>query len=500
MVLNVYNSLTRGLEEFKPVSGNSKVGMYVCGMTVYAPTHIGHARTYVAFDIIRNYLQYRGYGVTYVQNVTDVNDKIDAAAAVVGEDPIEYARRYTEICLGSLDRLGVGRADVYPKVTCEMDAIIGFIKRIIGNGHAYESGGDVYFDVPGFSGYGGLSGQNVDELNAGARVEPGEKKRSPLDFALWKAAKPNEPNWDSPWGAGKPGWHIECSAMATKYLGESFDIHGGGRDLIFPHHENEAAQSMAATGKPFVKYWMHTGFLTVEGEKMSKSLGNTINLDELLKAQDPETVRFFYALTHYRSPIDFTGKGLDDAKKGIERIYRARDALEASAGGSPQSGGIEGKEPKTPSDRYVREIDDYVRGFEEAMDNDFGTPEAIARLFEFVTATNRYLSGGGVVAAVAAKAFEALEKTGRVLTLFTKERNAPGVPDASKAVLKTLLSENGRLAGENVEELMSALITLREDARKSRKWALSDRIRDELKRAGFEIQDTKEGTNWRYAG
>ena len=304
MTLNIYNSLSRKKEEFTPLH-DDEVRMYVCGMTVYSDAHIGHARTYFAFDMVRRYLEFKGFTVLYVQNVTDVDDKIINAANKENVDALDYSCGFTDRCLGDLDLLGIHRADKYPKASETIDDMIEMIQQIIDRGYGYVAEGDVYFSVEKYSDYGKLSGQKIEELMSGARIEPGEKKQSPLDFALWKKAKPGEPYWESPWGRGRPGWHIECSTMSSKYLGFPFDIHGGGMDLQFPHHENEIAQAEAATGKQFARFWMHCGLLTIEGEKMSKSLGNIVNIRDLLSDWSAEVIRFFFAKTHYRKTPDF---------------------------------------------------------------------------------------------------------------------------------------------------------------------------------------------------
>jgi cysteinyl-tRNA synthetase len=326
MSLKIYNSLTRKKQTFTPAN-KGKVHMYVCGMTVYSDVHIGHARTYLAFDIIRRYLEHKGYTVSYVQNITDVDDKIITAANKQDIDPIKYAERYTQRCLKDLDRLGIRRADHYPKASETIPDMINMIQQILDHDYGYIANGDVYFSVEKFNKYGKLSGQNINEMKTGARITPGEKKKKPLDFALWKAAKPGEPAWPSPWGKGRPGWHIECSTMSSKLLGLPFDIHGGGMDLRCPHQENEIAQAEAATGKPFANHWIHIGLLTVNGEKMSKSLGNIINVQDILKKWEPVVLRIFFAQTHYRSPPDFTEKALTDVKKSKERIYRLKEKL-----------------------------------------------------------------------------------------------------------------------------------------------------------------------------
>ena len=329
-MLRVYNTLSREKEPFQPLE-DDHVRMYVCGMTVYGDAHIGHARTYLAFDVIKRYLEYRGYEVTYVQNVTDVDDKIINAARERGIPPLEHSAEYTKRCLSDLEALGIQPADEYPKASEHIEDMIALIEDIIDNGHAYAADGDVYFSVESFDGYGKLSGQKIDEMKAGARIEPGGQKRSPLDFTLWKAAKPGEPAWPSPWGEGRPGWHIECSTMSTRYLGAPFDIHGGGHDLVFPHHENEIAQAEAGLQEQFARYWLHSGMLNVDGEKMSKSLGNFVTIQDALERWDAETLRFFFVSYHYRSPADYSEENMRMAQRRLERIHRLRDDLQQAA-------------------------------------------------------------------------------------------------------------------------------------------------------------------------
>jgi cysteinyl-tRNA synthetase len=488
MSLKIYNTLSRKKEKFVPVE-KRKVKMYVCGMTVYSDAHIGHARTYLAFDIIRRYLEYKGYEVTYVQNITDVDDKIIAAANEKGMDPLEYSKYFTERCLGDLDLLGIRRADIYPKASENISDMIETIKKILDNGYGYVANGDVYFSVDKFKEYGKLSKQKIEEMKAGARVEPGEKKKNPLDFALWKSAKPGEPCWDSPWGKGRPGWHIECSTMSSKYLGLPFDIHGGGMDLIFPHHENEIAQAEAATGKKFVNYWMHVGLLTVNGEKMSKSLGNIINVRDAIKKWNPEVIRFFFASTHYRSPPDFNEKALENTKAALKRIYRAKQELE----------GYSKKNYKThlpDQDRaLLKEVDKFRENFEKAMDDDFNTPKAVAEIFNFIKVTNRFLKNKEISSNVCKKAYDMLIKLGRILTLFQEEKEEAEIKEELiKLAKKYEIKVEPSL---KTEEIISQLLALRENARKNKEWSKADAIRADLNRIGFEIEDTKEGTKWR---
>ena len=420
MTLKIYNTLTRKKEIFKPVE-NKKVKMYVCGMTVYSDAHIGHARTYFAFDVIRRYLEYKEYKVTYVQNITDVDDKIIAAANKEGVDALEYSSRFTDICLGDLDKLGIRRADIYPKASETITEMIKLIQKIIDRGYGYESGGDVYFSVEKFKDYGILSGQKLEDLMSGVRIDPEDKKRNPFDFALWKEAKLGEPFWESPWGKGRPGWHIECSTMSSKFLGLPFDIHGGGMDLRFPHHENEIAQAEAATGKKFAKFWIHIGLLTVDGEKMSKSIGNIINIKDLLKKWDAEVVRFFYAQAHYRSPPDFNEKALKDTKKGLVRINRLKEKL-VKLSDNTLNEKIDGNVLTDKEKSYIKTIEVFKTDFEKAMDDDFNTPQAISVIFDFVNKSNKFLEKhSNSNKELFGFALNNLIKLGEVLTLFQSD-------------------------------------------------------------------------------
>jgi len=497
MTLKIYNTLSRKKEKFIPVE-KGKVKMYVCGMTVYSDAHIGHARTYFAFDAIRRYFEYKGYKVTYVQNITDVDDKIITAANREKIDPLEYSRRFTEICLGDLDALGIRRADLYPKASETIPDMIEMTQKIIDKGYGYVSDGDVYFSVEKFDDYGKLSGQKIDEMKTGARIEPGEQKRNPLDFALWKKAKGGEPSWKSPWSQGRPGWHIECSAMSSKYLGLPFDIHGGGMDLRFPHHENEIAQAEAATGKQFAKYWIHIGLLTINGEKMSKSLGNIVNVKDLLKTWDPEVIRMFFAQTHYRSPPDFNEKALTDVKKGLEKIYHLKEKLEKLSK-TVKVKKIDEKKLTSEEKEYLSAIDEFKEQFEQSMDDDFNTPKAFAVLFEFVNKSNRYLEENPNKA-LCTHALETLLKMGNILTLF--QPKATKISDSDESVLvkklQTIVQQYERdFNKECVEELLKAILNAREKARKGKDWKTADKIRKELEDIGFEIQDTDAGPAWR---
>src|SRR5512135_1348289 len=379
--MRIYNTLTGKKEEFFPVA-EGKVGMYACGVTVYDHCHIGHARSAVVFDVMRRYMIYKGYQFKYIRNFTDIDDKIINRAKQEGISWDAVARKYTEEYYRDMDRLGVGRADVEPKATEHMVEIIGIVKGLMDRGFAYAVDEDVYFEVSKFNGYGKLSKRDLDDMMAGARVEVDERKNNPMDFALWKASKEGEPAWESPWGPGRPGWHIECSAMSRKYLGDTFDIHGGGKDLVFPHHENEIAQSEGATGKPFARYWLHNGFVNVNNEKMSKSLGNFFTLRDVLAKVKPEVLRFFLAASHYRSPIDYSDQSLTEAKAGLDRLYRVKEKADAcrSAGASPSS---------VPDGEEFDPLRNAPVRFGEAMDDDFNAAAALGHLFGAGRVLNR---------------------------------------------------------------------------------------------------------------
>jgi len=455
-MLKVYNDLTRQKEAFQPLEPG-KVRMYVCGMTVYDLCHLGHARVMVVFDVVYRYLKAKGYAVTYVRNITDIDDKIIDRANERGEPFHQLTARFIDAMHEDADALGVLRPDHEPCATGHMEEILAMIERLIANGHAYAAGnGDVYYEVRSFPGYGKLSGKSIDDLEAGARVEPGEVKRDPLDFALWKAAKPGEPAWESPWGSGRPGWHIECSAMSTKALGDTFDIHGGGADLTFPHHENEIAQSEGATGHPFVKYWLHNGFVRINDEKMSKSLGNFFTVREILNSYRAEEVRYFILTSQYRSPLNYDNEHLENARAALTRFYTALRGLpEASPGGG----------------------EEFAQRFDAAMDDDFNTPEALAVLFDLVREINR-LRGEDEAAAAALGA--RLRQMGGILGILQDD------PDA-------YLRGGVGLSDSEID----TLIQQRLDARKAKNWAEADRIRDHLKAQGVVLEDGAQGTTWR---
>jgi len=479
MSLRVYNTLEGQKVPFEPLQPG-KVGMYVCGVTVYDYCHIGHARANIVFDIIFRYLQYSGYAVTYVRNYTDVDDKIINRANERGITCQQLSEEFIQAFDEDMARLGLNLPTVQPKATEHISHIIALVEKLIANGKAYASDGDVYFAVESFSEYLKLSKRNLDEMQAGARIAPGEKKRNPMDFALWKTAKPGEPSWDSPWGQGRPGWHIECSAMGMEYLGESFDIHGGGKDLVFPHHENEIAQSEGATGKPFVKYWLHNGFVNVNKEKMSKSLGNFFTIRDILKSYDAEIVRFFILSAHYRSPIDFSDQNLKEARLGLTRFY---EGLQATA---------EALSRCSDSDIQVADGAELEAKFREAMDDDFNTALAIGHLFEGVRTMNRLLatkklSKKADVVAALRSLHTTFIRLGDVLGLFASDPQK-WLDQQNLAALADL-----GITPEQIE----ASIAARLQARATKDFARSDEIRDQLAAQGVLLLDSASGTTWK---
>ncbi|ADO71154.1 cysteine--tRNA ligase [Stigmatella aurantiaca] len=459
------------------------VRLYVCGPTVYSYIHIGNARTFTSFDVVVRYLRYRGYRVHYVRNYTDVDDKIIKAAHETGEEPVALAGRFVKIFQDDTRALHLVEPDVAPKVSEHLPEILRIIETLVAKGVAYESQGDVYFSVSSYPEYAKLSKRKLDDLCAGERVQPGEQKREPLDFALWKAAKPGEPSWDSPWGKGRPGWHIECSAMSAKYLGESFDIHGGALDLIFPHHENEIAQSEAASGKPFAKYWMHCGFLDIEGAKMSKSLGNVVRLRDALTRVDAEALRFFFLSTHYRHPLHFSDKAIADSEYRLEYFYETLRKVDERVGGKDFGQGPLHGEPG----RFLQE-------FEAAMDDDFNCPGALGALSGLFGLMNELTDKPPVKdKALVGRTLQALRDTVRkvssVLGLFEDDPTQWLLRRRDRAV-----KERG-IDVAQVERLLSE----RNEARKSKNFAEADRLRSELKGQGVEIMDTVAGTSWKVA-
>lgn len=461
-MLQIYNSLTRQKEIFKPIHAN-KVSMYVCGVTVYDYCHIGHARTYTAFDVIVRYLKYLNFDVTYVRNITDIDDKIIKRAAENNESIEALVSRFTKIMHEEFERLNLLKPDIEPKATETITDMVQMIEMLINQGHAYHvPGGDVYYNVMSFKDYGKLSHQNLEGLQSGIRVEVDAHKKNPLDFVLWKAAKPGEPSYESPWGRGRPGWHIECSAMAKKRLGQTFDIHGGGSDLKFPHHENEIAQSEAANDCVFANYWMHTGMVQINQEKMSKSLGNFFVINDVLKKYPAEVVRYFLISGHYRSEINYSDENLQSAKAALDRFYYALRGLKLK--------------PYDQSTIFTK----YIERFKMAMDDDFNVPEALAVLFDIVKEINRMknnIPNNGIAESLA----QLLKDLAAVLGILQQNP-------------KQYLA--GGLSIEEVNKI-EAMMSNREDARRNKNFKESDRIRDELKSRGIVLEDTSTGTVWR---
>ncbi len=463
-MLVIHNSETKRKEEFRPIHPG-KVNMYVCGMTVYDYCHIGHARVLVSFDVITRYLRYSGYEVNYVRNITDIDDKIIKRANENGEAFTALTERFIQAMDEDAAALGVIKPNAEPKATEYIDEIVGMVSTLVDKGNAYPaSNGDVYYDVSSFERYGRLSHRNLDELQAGARVEVDEIKTDPLDFVLWKAAKPGEPAWASPWGQGRPGWHIECSAMSTCCLGNHFDIHGGGGDLAFPHHENEIAQSEAATGEQYVNTWMHVGFVQVNKEKMSKSLGNFFTIRDVLKIYQPEVLRYFIVASHYRSPLNYSDEALDNAKASLERFYSTLAELKV--------GGVD--EPATAGEYEAR--------FRTAMDDDFNTPEALAILFELTREANRLVKAGSLDEAACYG--NLLRRLGSILGILQDDPAA--------------FRQGGAADGDFVAEVEAVIAQIRE-ARVAKDFASSDRLRDELKSRGVIVEFGREGIKWRKA-
>jgi cysteinyl-tRNA synthetase len=454
--MKVFNTLTGKKEDFQP--RGKVVTMYVCGITAYDESHVGHAMSYIIFDVVRRYLEFKGYRVRHVQNFTDVDDKIIERASRLGVPPLELAEKHVAGYFADMDALNIKRADVYPRATGEIPEVIRIVQGLVDRGHAYESDGSVYFRVKSFPGYGKLSRRNLDEMVS--QTSPyGEKKESPLDFALWKAAKPGEPFWESPWGKGRPGWHMECTAMALKHLGESIDIHGGGQDLIFPHHENEIAQTECFTGQaPFARYWLHNGLLQLNNEKMSKSLGNLVNVKDALERFGSDALRLFVLGSHYRSPLTYSEEALEASQRGAERL---RSALVHKA----QAQGM----------AEVLNTGALEQRFVAAMDDDFNTAQAIAALFELSREINRGAEQGLDVT----EAQQTLSKLAGVLGL-TLEEKTQITPDAAAFI--------------------ELLISTREDLRRNKQWQLADGIRKGLDKLGVTLEDTPRGTRWKYRG
>lgn len=477
-MLKVYNTLTGKKEEFIPLK-EGKVGMYVCGLTVQNYSHLGHIRSAINYDVIRRYLEYKGFNVSYIMNFTDVNEKIVARAAEEGMTMMELAEKYARAYLEDIRELNIKPACRYVKATDNIDAIIKMVATLLEKGYAYEVNGNVYFSVDKFENYGKLSGRSLDEMQAGARLDVVEEKRNPMDFALWKKAPEGEKEWDSPWGKGWPGWHIECSAMSTKYLGDSFDIHGGGSDLIFPHHENEIAQSEACTGHVFAKYWLHNGPVNLKGEKMSKSLGNFFTTRELLEKYKADEIRYFLLTKNYRTPIDFSEEEMEVAKLGLKRLSNFSQKLDSllfnneqleEIAGDLSTGKIRDKCRKRPVD------------FEEAMDDDFNTALAIGIIHELVRDINSFINSPD----------------------FSLDQKSYGVVEEAYGIFKELIdilgfSLDNKVSNNNdeaVNDLMDFILKIREEARGQKDYQLADRIRDGLGELGFLVKDTPQGVEW----
>lgn len=466
--MRIYNTLTRKKEEFVPIDKN-EVKMYSCGPTVYDYFHIGNARPFIIFDTMRRYLEYRGYKVKFVQNFTDIDDKMINRANKEGITVKELGERFIAEYFKDAKALGIREATVHPKATENIDAIIEIIASLIEKGYAYAVDGNVYFSTKKFAEYGKLSQQPLEELEAGARIDINEHKEDAMDFALWKAQKPGEPAWESPWGMGRPGWHIECSAMANRYLGKTIDIHSGGKDLVFPHHENEIAQSECANGQCFANYWMHNGYININNQKMSKSLGNFFTVRDIAKQYDYEVIRFFMLSAHYRSPVNFSDALMTSAKSAMERVYTCIDTLEFLLANSEER-------PLNDAEKALEtKLSECKQKFIDAMDDDLNTADAIAAIFDIVYAANTGLSKEEKNAKeIVEKTLSAIRELGDVLGLFTKK------------------------ADQSVDAEIEALIAERNEARKAKNWARADEIRDQLKAMNIELKDTPMGVKWNY--
>ncbi len=471
MVLEVYNTLSREKEPFEPIIIN-RVNMFVCGPTVYDHSHIGHARTYLAFDVIARYLRYKGYSVFYIMNITDIDDKMIKRANELGVEVKEVAAQYTRSFMEDMDALGMNSVNLYAKATEHVPEIIAQINVLIEKGFAYEVDGNVYFEVNKLKDFGKLSGQTIEGLMAGARIEVDEKKRNPEDFVLWKKKKEGEPYWDSPWDVGRPGWHVEDTAITTTYFGTQYDVHGGARELIFPHHESEIAIAESATGKkPFVNFWLHTGVLNVDGDKMSKSLENFITIKDILKRYEAEVVRFFLLYTNYRSPIDFSYDDLEKAKIGLGRINntiaRVKSAIESA----------KIKEPKIKVDKEILgDIEATRQKFIEAMDDDFNTREAIATIFDFTRKVNKWIESREINIENLKATTALYDELGNVLVLFQEEK---------------------KVEEKLTPELMELVLEIRERIRDKKDWALADEIRNKLGELGIVLEDGAKGAVWK---
>ncbi|AQW25250.1 cysteine--tRNA ligase [Clostridium perfringens] len=463
--MKVYNTLNKKKEEFIPLTPG-EVKMYVCGPTVYNFFHIGNGRTFIVFDTIRRYFEYRGFKVDFVQNFTDIDDKMIKKANEEGTTVKKIGDTYIKEYYQDADALNIERATVNPRATEFIGEIIKFVKGLVDKGYAYEVDGDVYFSTKKFQGYGKLSGQNIEDLQSGARISVDERKKDPMDFAIWKAQKPGEPAWNSPWGMGRPGWHIECSCMAKKLLGETIDIHAGGSDLKFPHHENEIAQSEALTGEPFARYWLHSAFVNVNNEKMSKSLNNFFTAREILERYDADVIRFLMLSAHYRQQLNFSEDLLESAKASVERIYNAIGNLENLIDE------VSREEMNEEEKAYLESLNKYKEKYIEKMDDDFNTADAITAIFDLIKDTNTNITIDSSKE-LAQKALELIRELGAPLGMFQKSTKG------------------------NLEEEIEALIAKRQQARKDRDFALADKIRDELKDRGIVLEDTPQGVRWK---
>lgn len=464
-MIKVYNTLNKKKEEFIPLTPG-EVKMYVCGPTVYNFFHIGNGRTFIVFDTIRRYFEYRGFKVDFVQNFTDIDDKMIKKANEEGTTVKKIGDTYIKEYYQDADALNIERATVNPRATEFIGEIIKFVKGLVDKGYAYEVDGDVYFSTKKFEGYGKLSGQNIEDLQSGARISVDERKKDPMDFAIWKAQKPGEPAWNSPWGMGRPGWHIECSCMAKKLLGETIDIHAGGSDLKFPHHENEIAQSEALTGEPFARYWLHSAFVNVNNEKMSKSLNNFFTAREILERYDADVIRFLMLSAHYRQQLNFSEDLLESAKASVERIYNAIGNLENLIDE------VSREEMNEEERAYLESLNKYKEKYIEKMDDDFNTADAITAIFDLIKDTNTNITIDSSKE-LAKKALELIRELGAPLGMFQKSTKG------------------------NLEEEIEALIAERQQARKDRDFALADKIRDELKDRGIVLEDTPQGVRWK---
>ncbi|MEJ8555214.1 cysteine--tRNA ligase [Tepidibacter sp. Z1-5] len=462
--MKLYNTLTRKKEEFIPLE-EGKVKMYTCGPTVYNYFHIGNARPFIIFDTLRRYLEYRGYDVTYVQNFTDVDDKIINKANEEGITPLQVADKYIKEYFTDADGLGIKRASVHPRVTDNIEQIIEFVKDLEDKGYAYSVNGDVYFDTKKFEGYGKLSKQNIEDLEAGARIEVNDNKKSPMDFVLWKSKKEGEPGWSSPWGEGRPGWHIECSVMSRRYLGDTIDIHAGGQDLTFPHHENEIAQTEARTGKKFANYWIHNGYININDEKMSKSKGNFFTVRDISEKYDLDVVRFFLLSAHYKNPVNFSDEMLKQAGAGLERLYNAKSNLEFLK--EKLDGSITDKEKS-----LVEELDTFKTRFIESMDDDINTADAISVIFELARFINTNIDDKA-----------SLEFANECYNLFKE--------------LTGVLNIANKSNDNSIDEEIEKLIEQRTQAKKNKEYELADDIRQKLLDMGIAIEDTRQGVKWR---